>query len=40
LGRGGFGIVYQALNTKTGDFVAVKQFPFEADREEFHEIEV
>lgn len=30
IGRGGFGIVFQALNVQTGDFVAVKRFPLKA----------
>jgi serine/threonine protein kinase len=27
IGRGGFGVVFQALNVEVGDFVAVKRFP-------------
>lgn len=34
IGRGGFGIVFQALNVQTGDFVAVKRFPLKAIEDE------
>ena len=34
IGRGSFGIVFQALNVNTGDFVAVKRFPLEAIRDD------
>ncbi len=30
IGRGGFGVVFQALNVEVGDFVAVKRFPLNA----------
>lgn len=30
IGRGGFGIVFQALNTATGDFVAVKRMEMDS----------
>lgn len=30
IGRGGFGVVFQALNTATGDFVAVKRMEMDS----------
>lgn len=30
IGRGGFGTVFQALNTATGDFVAVKRMEMDS----------
>ena len=41
IGRGGFGVVFQALNVEVGDFVAVKRFPLTAiDAESLASIEV
>jgi serine/threonine protein kinase len=41
IGRGGFAVVYQALNVEMGDFVAVKRFPLNAiDAESLSSIEV
>jgi hypothetical protein len=34
IGRGGFAVVFQALNVETGDFVAVKRFPLSTVDEE------
>lgn len=40
IGRGGFGVVFQALNVEVGDFVAVKRFPLNAiDAESLSSIE-
>lgn len=40
IGRGGFGVVFQALNVEVGDFVAVKRFPLTAiDAESLASIE-
>lgn len=41
IGRGGFAVVFQAMNTQTGDFVAVKRFPLHAiEKESLISIEV
>ncbi len=41
IGRGGFGVVFQALNVEVGDFVAIKRFPLNAiDAESLGSIEV
>ncbi len=41
LGRGAFGIVYQAFNVDTGDFVAVKRHPIKSiDDEALAAVEV
>jgi serine/threonine protein kinase len=41
IGRGGFAVVFQALNVETGDFVAVKRFPLSTvDEESLASIEV
>eukprot|EP01031_Cornospumella_fuschlensis_P035757 gene35757-43373_t len=40
IGRGGFGVVFQAFNVRTGDFVAVKRFPLNSiDKESLNSIE-
>ena len=41
IGRGGFAIVFQALNVNTGEIVAIKRFPIKSiDDESLSSIEV
>jgi len=41
IGRGAFGVVYQAFNIDTGDFVAMKRFPIKSiDNDQLSSIEV
>lgn len=41
VGKGAFGEVFQALNVRTGDLVAVKRFPLNSiDQESLNSVEV